>query len=85
MNTDLSKNYVKAKYGNPSFLELTELQNQAIAELQEIEIAKNDIYKRFAGIHGRFQQSQLDVLDIREQKTSAILQNVKMMLAKPRQ
>ena len=80
MNTELSIKYINAKYGNPSAFDLVELRKDAAAELEEIRNEKEDIYRKYPRAHGRFQQSQLDVLDIREQKVRAIYENVKKMM-----
>ncbi len=79
MNTELSARYITAKYSNLSRAELLSLQNDASKELQSIKADKEAIYSR-PGIHGRYQQSQLDVLDIREQKVCAIFDNVSDMI-----
>lgn len=80
MDTTLSTRYIDAKYGNPSRAELLELQDDVSKELQSIKTEKSDVFARFPGIHGRFQQSQLDVLDIREQKVCAMFDHVSEMI-----
>lgn len=76
MNTELSIRLIRAQHGNPSRAELLELQQDAAKELREIKAAKSDVFNRYSGVHGRFQQSQLDVLDIREQKICALFDKV---------
>jgi hypothetical protein len=80
MNTELSIKYINAKYGNPSAFDLIELRKEAAAEIDAIREEKEDIYRKYPRAHGRFQQSQLDVLDIREQKARAVYQNVCKMM-----
>lgn len=50
--------------------------------VKEIKAAKEKVYTDFPGVHGRFQQSQLDVLDIREYKACAMFDNISDMIAK---
>lgn len=80
MNTELSIRYIQAKYNIPSRAELLELQQEVAAELRAIKAEKSDVYARYPGVHGRFQQSQLDVLDIREQKACAMFDNLGDMI-----
>lgn len=76
----LAARYISAKYDNPSRAELLQLQQDIAAELKSIKAEKEDVYTRYPGVHGRFQQSQLDVLDIREQKTCAMFDNLGDMI-----
>lgn len=80
MNTELSARYIAAKYNNLSRNDLLSIQDDACQELKSIKAEKADVYARYPGVHGRFQQSQLDVLDIREQKVCAIFDNVSDMI-----
>ncbi len=72
MDTTLGQRYVKVQYGKADKAEMFSLRNDAIAELGAIKAAKAAIHAK-AGVHGRFQQSQLDVLSIREFKVCAII------------
>lgn len=72
---NLAIQYINLKYGNATREDWKALMFAAGKELQEIKDAKSDVFERYPGIHGRFQQSQLDVLDIREQKICAIYDN----------
>ncbi len=72
MDTTLGQRYVKAQYGKVTAEEIASLRADAVAELSAIKAAKAAIHEK-AGVHGRFQQSQLDVLDIREFKVCAII------------
>lgn len=76
MNTELCNRYIQDKYNSPSRATLLELQQEVAAELQAIKAEKSDVYARYPGVHGRFQHSQLDVLDIREQKACAMFDNL---------
>lgn len=76
----LSAQYINLKYGNASREDWKNLMISAIRELKDIKSAKSDIFQRYPGTHGRFQQSQLDVLDIREHKVCAIYDNAMNML-----
>ena len=80
MNTTLSARYIKAKYEGASRVQLLELQQDVAKELREIKAAKEQVFRDYPGVHGRFQQSQLYVLDIREQKVSAIFDNIGDMI-----
>lgn len=80
MNTELATRYIELKYGNRTRAALLELQQDVTKELREIKAAKSDVFVRYPGVHGRFQQSQLDVLDIREQKACAMFDNIGEML-----
>lgn len=82
MNTDLATRYIKAKYSKTSREELIALRNDVSAELKAIKASKEKVYTDFPGVHGRFQQSQLDVLDIREYKVCAMIDNISDMIAK---
>lgn len=68
----LSEKFVIARIKGATRAELLALQDQAGKELKEIKAEKSDVYKRYPGVHGRFQQSQLDVLDMRETKICAM-------------
>lgn len=74
--TTLAIRYIEAKYGNATRAELCELQQDCAKELREIKASKEKIFNDYTGVHGRFQHSQLDVLDIREQKICALFDNV---------
>lgn len=73
--------FTNAKYSNASKVELTSLRKEAAKELREIKSAKDDVFNRYKGVHGRFQHSQLDVLDIREYKVCAIIDSLDNMIA----
>lgn len=81
MNTELSARYIAAKFTDVSREALVLLRKDVAAELAAIKAAKSDVFVRYPGVHGRFQQSQLDVLDIREQKTCAMFDNISVMIA----
>ena len=72
---NISIRYIELKYGKASNADWVELMKAAGSEIESIKSEKSDIFNRFPGVHGRFQQSQLDVLDIREQKACAIFDN----------
>lgn len=82
MNTELATRYINAKYSKTSREELIALRNDVSAELRSIKSAKEKVYTDFPGVHGRFQQSHLDVLDIREYKACAMIDNISDMIAK---
>ena len=73
--------YIDAKYKKSTKLDLIDLRKDASKELREIQDCKSDIFNRYKGVHGRFQQSQLDVLDIREQKVCAMIDGIDKMIA----
>lgn len=76
----LSEKFVIARIKGATRSELLTLQDEAGKELKEIKAAKSDVYARFPGVHGRFQQSQLDVLDIRENKVCAMFDELSEMI-----
>ena len=78
---ELSIRYINAKYDAISREELIVLRKDIASELNQIKNAKSDVFKMYPGVHGRFQHSQLDVLDIREQKVCAMLDNIDKMIA----
>ena len=79
--TTLAIRYIEAKYKGATRAELFELQQDCSKELKTIKAEKSDVFNRFKGVHGRFQHSQLDVLDIREQKVCALFDNVGDLIA----
>lgn len=72
---DISIRYIQLKYGKGSKVDWIDLMKAAGAEIENIKSEKSDVFKRYPGVHGRFQQSQLDVLDIREQEACAVFDN----------
>lgn len=82
MNTELSARYIVAKIKGGTVAELLQLRREIGQELEAIKAAKNDVFNRYPGVHGRFQHSQLDVLDIREQKVCAMFDNVSIFIAR---
>lgn len=82
MNTQLSIKYVKATVVGVTKTELIELRKEASTELTEIKKSKNSVFERFKGVHGRFQHSQLDVLDIRETKVCHMIDNIDELILK---
>ena len=72
---NISTRYIELKYGKASKEDWKALMKAAALEIENIKSEKSDVFKRYPGVHGRFQQSQLDVLDIREQKACAIYDN----------
>lgn len=80
MNTELSARYINAKYSKVTRAELLALQQDVAKELIEIKAAKDQVFRDYPGVHGRFQHSQLDVLDIREQKVCAMFDNIGDMI-----
>lgn len=87
MNTEITTRYIEAKYKGSSYEQLLKLRDDVIEELNTIKAEKSNVFTRYRGVHGRFQQSQLDVLDIRENKVCALFDNVNGMIdaAKPRE
>ncbi|QDP66975.1 MAG: hypothetical protein Unbinned3138contig1000_17 [Prokaryotic dsDNA virus sp.] len=79
---NLAEQYIAAKYGNPTRADLIALRKKVGAEIETIKDEKSDVFRRYTGVHGRFQESQLDVLDIREQKASAMFDNISVMIGR---
>lgn len=77
----ISEKFIQAKYTRQTRDQLLTLRREIGAEIAEIKAAKNDVFARFKGVHGRFQQSQLDVLDTREYKACAMFDQVTGMIA----
>jgi arsenate reductase-like glutaredoxin family protein len=80
LNHELAARFIEAKYNLISRQEIVSLFDDVKEELAKIKNEKEDVYRRYPRVHGRFQQSQLDVLDIHEQKISAIFDNLNNML-----
>ena len=80
MNTELNARYINAKYSKVTIVELLTLQQDVAKELEEIKFAKDQVFRDYPGVHGRFQHSQLEVLDIREQKVCAMFDNIGDMI-----
>ena len=76
----LNERYIIATIKGADCAALLSMQNEAARELAEIKKAKADLFDRYPGVHGRFQQSQLDVLDIRETKMCAMFDNLSDMI-----
>ena len=81
MNFEISERYITAIIKGATRAELLSLRSEVGAEIREIKAGKSDVFARFPGIHGRFQQSQLDVFDIRERKCSVMFDNLSEMIA----
>ena len=80
MTYSINERYIIATIKGAPLEELVAMKAEAAKELIAIKGAKSDVFKRFLGVHGRFQQSQLDVLDIRETKMCAIFDNLSDMI-----
>ena len=80
MTYSLNTRYIIATIKGADHNTLVNMRDEAAKELAEIKNAKADLFKRYPGVHGRFQQSQLDVLDIRETKMCAMFDNLSDMI-----
>jgi len=80
MTYSLNERYIIATIAGAPLEELVAMKAEAAKELIAIKNAKADLFKRYPGVHGRFQQSQLDVLDIRETKMCAMFDNLSDMI-----
>lgn len=78
----IAERYINAKYRKTNKEDLINLRLDAAKELREIKSEKDSVFDRYKGVHGRFQHSQLDVLDIRESKICAVIDNLDVMIAK---
>jgi hypothetical protein len=74
--------FINLKYGNPSRDHLVSFRRELATELREINDRNDEIFTTYKGVHGRFQQSQLDVLDIRKMKVYGMIDQVDAMIAK---
>lgn len=72
--------HIIAKHKGATRAEILALQDDVANELRDIDSIRSDIFARYPGIRGYFQQSQLDVLSICEQKMYAIFDNVSDMV-----
>ena len=80
-SVELTKAYLDVKYGNVTKEECQKVIDQANELIIECKKAKEEIYKSGPKVHGARQQSQLDMIDIWENKACAIYDNVtKIML-----
>jgi hypothetical protein len=80
MTYSINERYIIATIKGADRNTLVNMRDEAAKELVEIKNAKADLFKRYPGVHGRFQQSQLDVLDIRETKMCAMFDNLSDMI-----
>jgi len=78
--TSLNERYIISTIAGAPLEELMAMKAEAAKELIAIKDAKSDVFKRFPGVHGRFQHSQLDVLGIRETKMCAMFDNLSNMI-----
>ena len=78
--TSLNERYIIATIAGADLGTLLNMKDECAKELTEIKNAKSDVFNRFHGVHGRFQHSQLDVLDIRETKMCAMFDNLSDMI-----
>ena len=82
MTPTLAERYIDAKYKGATKEELIALRKDCVKELNAIEARRDEIFDTYTGVHGRFQHSQLDVLDIRMRNTCALFDNVQAMVMK---
>ena len=80
MTYSLNERFIIATVKGADRATLLSMQDEASKELLEIQSAKTELFDRYPGVHGRFQQSQLDVLDIRETKMCAVFDNLSDMI-----
>lgn len=80
-----AEKYIGYKYGNAPKVELQAFQKAVAAEISAIKREKSAIYENGPAVHGRFEQSQLDVLDIHENKLCAIFDNTYDLIAAAKQ
>ena len=78
--TSLNERYIIATVKGADRAVLLSMQEEASLELVEIRNARAELFDRYPRVHGRFQQSQLDVLDIRETKMCAVFDNLSDMI-----
>jgi len=80
MTYSINERYIIATIKGADHITLVNMRDEAAKELAEIKNAKAELFKRYPGVHGRFQQSQLDVTDIRETKMCAMFDNLSDMI-----
>ena len=80
MNTELNARYINAKYSKVTIVELLTLHQDVAKELEKIKFATDQVFRDYPGVHGQFQHSHLEVLDIREQKVCAMFDNIGDMI-----
>ena len=78
--TSLNERYIIATIKGADHATLMNMKDEVAKELIAIKDAKSDVFRRFPGVHGRFQHSQLDVLGIRETKMCAMFDNLSDMI-----
>lgn len=78
----LTNAYINVKFGSPSKQVCRDLMKQAAAVIEGCKTAKSEIYANGPKVHGAFQQSQLDLLDIWENKACAVYDNAMEMMNK---
>lgn len=81
-SSDLTNSYINLKYGVATKAACREVMMQAAAVIDSCKKAKEEVYANGPKVHGATQQSQLDLLDIWENKACAVYNNVMQMMVK---
>jgi len=77
----LTEAYINAKFGAPSKAVCRELMKQAASVIEGCKAAKSEVYASGPYVHGPRQQSQLDLLDVWQNKAEAVFDNAMEMMA----
>ena len=78
----LTNAYINVKFGTPSKAVCRDLMKQANEVIEGCKKAKEEIYTNGPKIHGATQHSQLDLLDVWENKACAVYDNAMEMMTK---
>ncbi len=81
-SSNLTNAYINLKYGVATKQACREVMMQAAAVIDGCKKAKEEIYTNGPKVHGATQQSQLDLLDVWENKACAVYDNTMAMMVK---
>lgn len=82
LSTKITERYIALKYGEAPRSEWKALMVDAGQVISAIKAEKSEIFTNGPKVHGRFQQSQLDILDEREFRMSAVYDNAMNMMVR---
>jgi len=74
----ISNRYISLKFSAASREDWMGLAKDAAKIISLIKSEKSDVFANGPRVHGAAQQSQLDVLDMREQRMCAVFDNAQM-------
>lgn len=72
---EISRRYISAKYGETDKSGWKALAIDAAKVIEMVKAEKSEVFTNGPRVHGRRQQSQLDILDNREMRMCAVFDN----------